>query len=268
MKYCLSSRVGKKFLDAADEIKVAYRDINQIYDLIEDYPNKTIILKLDFEQDINWTEVQSFSEIYPGKFICACETLTQLLWCGDLGIKKYYDFPITSYYDLNAVKDLGVEYALISIPLCFDLPTVKDFHIPIRMVPNIAYDRYLLHDTGICGQWIRPEDVPVYEEYVETLEFRAESVAKEETLYHVYAENGYWPTDLSTLIDDLDFPCENSAIPADVIEARIKCKHACQTGRCHLCENAFKFSSAVRLYSTQKKNQEVIWNIHRLQKFY
>ena len=44
MKFCLSSRQSKQYLEKADEIKVDFRDRNSIPDLAIDYPDKTIIL--------------------------------------------------------------------------------------------------------------------------------------------------------------------------------------------------------------------------------
>ena len=46
MKYCLSSRNEKKYLELASEIKVQYRDKNIIPDLLEDYPEANIILEI------------------------------------------------------------------------------------------------------------------------------------------------------------------------------------------------------------------------------
>ena len=37
MKFCLSSRQSPEYLKQADEIKVQYRDMNQIYDLMDKY---------------------------------------------------------------------------------------------------------------------------------------------------------------------------------------------------------------------------------------
>lgn len=44
MKFCLSARQSKQYLEKADEIKVDFRDRNIIPDLATDYPDKTIIL--------------------------------------------------------------------------------------------------------------------------------------------------------------------------------------------------------------------------------
>ena len=44
MKFCLSSRQSKQYLEKADEIRVDFRDRNSIPDLAMDYPDKTIIL--------------------------------------------------------------------------------------------------------------------------------------------------------------------------------------------------------------------------------
>lgn len=44
MKFCLSSRQSKEYLEKADEIRVDFRDRNIIPELATEYPDKTIIL--------------------------------------------------------------------------------------------------------------------------------------------------------------------------------------------------------------------------------
>ena len=54
MKYCLSSNQTKEYLDKADEIMVKYKDREIIFDLIEKYPNKCIIIDCYEVDDIDW----------------------------------------------------------------------------------------------------------------------------------------------------------------------------------------------------------------------
>ena len=60
--------------------------------------------------------------------------------------------------------------------------------IPIRICPNVAYDSYIPRLNGLKGMWVRPEDIGVYEEWVDTFEFVADTLDKEATLLHIYKD--------------------------------------------------------------------------------
>ena len=53
MKFCLRSRQSKQYLEKADEIRVDFRDRNSIPNLVEEYPNKTIILVQYLGDELN-----------------------------------------------------------------------------------------------------------------------------------------------------------------------------------------------------------------------
>ena len=61
-------------------------------------------------------------------------------------------------------------------------------NVPIRAIPNIAYDDGLPREDGVCGKWIRPEDIDTYAQYVAAIEFKDCDIKKEQALYRVYAE--------------------------------------------------------------------------------
>ena len=93
------------------------------------------------------------------------------------------------------------------------------------MVVNVASPAYLPADgDGIQGQFVRPEDVVLYEKYVKCFEFEEVNNQQEETLLHVYKENQNWPGKLNLLIQKLNFNVDNRAIPEEWGPARIKCR--------------------------------------------
>ena len=68
---------------------------------------------------------------------------------------------------------------------------------------NLAFDAYIPRKNGIYGTWIRPEDVKVYEEWIDVLEFITTDLKQEATLLNIYKDNGYWPGNLNLLFTNL-----------------------------------------------------------------
>jgi hypothetical protein len=81
---------------------------------------------------------------------------------------------------------MGVSQVLIGGPLYFDLAPVAKKGVPIRVVANMCFDSYIPREEGICGTYIRPDDVDEYDKYVTTIEFFAEKLEKEATLLEIY----------------------------------------------------------------------------------
>jgi hypothetical protein len=64
MHYCLSSQVGKEYLEKADEIRVKYNKLKSILDLYEINPSATFILTISSKEDkstIPWTEIENYN---------------------------------------------------------------------------------------------------------------------------------------------------------------------------------------------------------------
>lgn len=256
MKFCISSRQEKEYLLKADQIKVEYRDRDIIYDYIELYPNKTIILHLP-KEEVDLELIKSFSEKID--LICSLDNLYYAYKLKELNIKFFYSYPVSSYFELQGLKELGVCYAYIGMPLFFDLPNVIKIGVPLRAVPNVAYEAYIPRDSGICGQWIRPEDVEIYEKYIDVFEFHTEGLPQERALYRIYAEQKHWPGEMGDIITNFgESDCLNRLVYEDIAQIRISCKQKCQAGHpCDLCRKSVKFGDLVRRYAEAKKEKDL-----------
>ena len=261
VKYCLSARQPDSVLKKADEIKIELRDFRAIPEYIEKFPNKTLILEFnnDIPEDFSWELIQAYTDKLNGNFICALSDLSMAPECYLRNIKFYYKYTITSFFELDGLKNVGVCYVLIGAPLIFDLKTVASYNIPIRAIPNLAYEPYIEHKNGICGGWIRPEDTDKYGKYIEVFEFYApKALEKESALYRVYAENKTWPGNLNLLIDYLNADCNNQMIYDEegFAERRMSCKQKCLTGRnCRYCIDQFLFpETTLKKYLEYKNN--------------
>ena len=259
MKYCLSGRQPKNVLAKADEIKIEQRDYQALIDYIENYPDKTLILELNAElpEKFDWHKIEIYANKH-GDFYCAVANKFQMAECSLRNIKFYYRYQINTFHELEGVKNMGAAYALIGVPLIFDLPNVARYGIPLRAIPNLAYEPYLRHKDGICGGWIRPEDVEAYGEYIDVMEFYApKMLEKEATLYHIYAENKSWPGNLDLLIEFLDAELNNNCIydEENFAKRRMTCRHSCMSsGTCHYCSTQFLFGrTTIPKYRTAKR---------------
>lgn len=154
----------------------------------------------------------------------------------ELNIPFYWGFKIQTYYQLQSLKNLGVCYVKLDAPLFFDLPTVKRMGIPVRAIPNVAYDDGLPRENGVLGTWIRPEDIDAYDKYVDVIEFNLVEPKQEQALYRIYMEDKSWPTELGLLIKDLNHIGLNRLIRSDISQRRISCGQRCQSGTsCRIC---------------------------------
>ena len=186
------------------------------------------------------------------------------------GIKWYWPYPITSYYELGMIVDMHPSYVMIGPPLSFDLdkivnrlydPCDRTFQIPLRMVVNVAHPNYLPAEGmhGICGQWVRPEDADAYAQYVRCFEFENVDLKQEEVLLHIYKENREWPGNLNLLIQRLNFNVDNRAIPEDLCSARMKCGQKCWSGSgCQLCVRGIYFAENIRKEKLRRRQEENI----------
>ena len=270
MRYCVSGRQPYSVISKADEIKFQYIDKDRVFDLVEKYPDKTVILDVPGREG-DWKEWQMYSEKF-AEFYIALHDLTRVSEFNEAGIKWYWPYPVTSYYELGMLTDMHPSYIMIGPPLSFDLDQVSlrtydpcdgTKQIPLRMVVNVAHPRYLPSDNihGICGQWVRPEDAQLYSTRVQCFEFDEVTLKQEETLLHIYKENKNWPGNLNFLIQRLDYDVDNRAIPEELGSRRMNCGQRCwRTGSCHLCVSALKFADEIVKEKARRNQKDNIDN--------
>lgn len=243
MKYSISGRQPKDFLQKADEIFIEYRDIDVLFDYVELYPDKKIVMFVPKDADINWDLLASFNE----KLHLTLEVeqikdpeLTNFRW--------FWHFPVTTYFELDSILTLNVSEILVGGSLFFDLEQVKKLcgDTEIRAVPNVAFDAYIPRTDGTIGTYIRPEDVKIYEPYIDTLVFKYEDLKEERMLFKVYKEDQTWPGNLYFLIKNLNKHVDNRAFEEDFASTRLNCRQTCcRTHVCHFCESYFLFLNIV-----------------------
>ena len=255
MKFMISSRHPLGVLKNASEIRVNYSDIERIRDLVtEDWTcTADINIYIPRDQEIDWAELDTYKNLL--KLIIAAEDASLIVEAKNKGYRAFWAFPASSYWELRGLLDLGVDEVLLDAPLYFDIPKVKNLcgDVEIRLQVNKCMNGYMKRKNGICGTYVRPEDVSIYEQYVDHMEFDADnSLEKEYTLLKVYQEQKNWPGNLNLLLTYLGVNVDNRGfdiIPNELeldhnfARRRIRCGQRCQSDpyRCHFCEETFKF---------------------------
>lgn len=255
MKYCVSGRQPLSILRQADEIKMKYADRDRAIDYIKEFPDKTIIIEIPKDvEDIDWKLLEAYNQEIT--LVLCLYDLRLVPDCLRRNIKFYWAYPITSYYELNGIIALHPYYLYLGAPLCFDLEKIHNkTGIYIRLCPNVAYDAYIPRTDGVCGQWIRPEDVKHYAPYVNALEFITDNLEKERTLLHIYKDNENWPGNLNLLLTNFGVNVDNRALPDELGPIRIRCGQRCMSnGSCHYCHSAIKFAEQLRHMHYEAKN--------------
>ena len=270
MRYCVSGRQPYSVIKRADEIKFQYNDRDRILDLVERFPDKTIILDVPGAEE-NWELWKMYHEKF-FEFHVALHDLNRVEEFNKENVNWYWPYPITSYYELDMIVNLHPSYIMIGPPLSFDLDQVNlhlydpcddTKQIPLRLVANVAHPNYLptngMH--GICGQWVRPEDTQLYSTRIQCLEFENVDLKQEETMLHIYKENRAWPGNLNLLIQKLNFNVDNRAIPEELGEKRMTCGQRCwRTGSCQLCVRAFAFAEEIRKEKERRNQTNIVDN--------
>ena len=225
MKYCISGRQPKSILSQADEIKMQYRDRDRLIDYTQEFTDKTFILEVPKEissDEMNWELYKAYADKV--NFMLCIYNLNLAKECHEHGIKFYWAYPIFTWYELEGVAAFNPSYLYLGPPLSFSLEKIKmKYNIPIRLCANLAYDAYIPRENGICGFWIRPEDIETYGKWADAIEFITDDLGKEATLLHIYKENKSWPGNLNLLITNLNYNIDNRGIPEEFGEIRANC---------------------------------------------
>ena len=269
MHFCVNGRHPYSVLKQADEVKFNYNDKDKILDLLEKYPDKVVILDVPGAES-DWKLWTMYSEMFAG-FHVALHDLGRVAEFNEHDINWYWPYPITSFYELGMIVNLHPSFVLIGAPLTFDLATVRNQtvddctqkHIPVRMVVNVAHPGYLpTYGThGVCGQWVRPEDVKAYAQYVSSFEFGEVDLRQEEVLLQIYKEKQEWLGNLNLIIKKLDFNVDNRAIPENLGERRMTCGQRCwRGGACQLCVTSFMFAEQIRKEAQARRQEATIDN--------
>ena len=260
MKFAMSARQDIEYLEKADEINVQYRDKDYIFDLIEKYPGKKYVLDASDEYDLDWTWILQMSKMCPDFILRVSREYEAMVKCAEESIPFFAGYPINDWAALRAYVELNPAYIVPAGELFFQLDELKKFGIPIRVCANRPFlSSFVLNintdlDLTIPSEWLRPDDVPAYEDYIDVIEFFDVEKPKEQALYRLYAQEKHWPGSLQLIINNLKTDATCRLIEPELFARRITCGRKCLSGgACRLCYRLFSIANYDKIKSYKEE---------------
>ena len=140
--------------------------------------------------------------------------------------------------DMYIVEALGFEINKVA-------KVLHNENIKIRTFANVAQSSWREIDP-LRKFFIRPEDIPIYEPYIDVIEF-FNSKNSSSTLYKIYSKDKKWFGQLNELILDFDSDIDNRFIVSKFAEHRTRCGKRCLKGEnCKFCDTIYQLSQTLK----------------------
>ena len=253
MKYCLRYARNHKYLKEVDEVIVPFQieDINFVETLTgkNELQNACIIVDvLDIESFVKENSITIFIDMQKSylnmKFklrfahynVNYNELFTQLK---EANIPFFFTTHVNTLDYFQGLIDLGVSDISIVEDLGFELkklgPVAHAKGISIRAFANVCQASWP-HVSNLKSFFIRPEDVPVYEDCIDVLEFYGDYNI-EKIMYRVYSKDKKWFGNLQEIIIGLSDELDSRYLLPQFARVRVGCGKRCIKGTsCNICE--------------------------------
>lgn len=240
-----------KYLSKVDELIIDYHgELDTFEEFLEAHKDQRIVVALDkdfkpyqvalfepfLEKYKNWA--LRFDEIDK-------ETVDTL---HDMKIPFFINKNVTGWDAFAEMLSYGVSDIYISCEIAFEIDKVAavahEHGTKVRVFPNVAQSNYNIQ--MIKSFFIRPEDIELYDPYVDVYEIYHVDSINDDVFYHVYAEQKKWFGELREIIFYLDTDADSRYIAPRFGERRLKCGKKCfKGGRCDMCNTIYKLSKTL-----------------------
>lgn len=234
-------------LNKFNELIIIERDDGTVFDFMKKFFNHRFVIKLDnVQQFLDNNTIKSYVDFQkenPEIEIVFCFYRTSeygpilLDLMRETGMAFFYADYVRTWDSLNGFIQEGVTDVYIVEEMCFDLPIVRKIvgNKMIRVIPHIAQSSYS-GTPAMKKFFIRPDDLPYYEHYIDVLEFiNIQNPNSSITMARIYKDAG-WAGNLGEIISDFNEIIDNRDILSGFAERRIECGHRCMKGNtCNIC---------------------------------
>ena len=244
MKYSMYYYYGSRHKDKIDEISIIYREKSlRLIDFAKERPEQQRLV-LDITQLSNEVIEECFeifaeaAKMHPNIAVKMLIKQADPQYLIDNNIDFFYEKFIGTWDELNSLINAGVSDVYITNELGFHMDEVSSYchskNINIRVFPNVAQSIDPFDNLDMLTKFfIRPEDVKIYEEYVDYMELWGRS-SDLDFCYDIYKE-GKWLGLLNQIIIGYEGNELNRELSNMFGLYRTKCKKRCSYTGCSIC---------------------------------
>ena len=160
----------------------------------------------------------------------------------EAGYKAFLHYPVTDWETFTELQNLGVSDIWIDGPLCFQLDKITKAKakrpVMIRVSPTKSSNS--IFSYSITSSYIRPEDLSLYSQAIDVLDFQEVDIDREDALFKIY-KRGSFSFTLDKLFGNSFPKTANPLVTSQLAEKRINCGQRCKVPgqTCHFCEAYF-----------------------------
>ena len=258
MKYCTLYNNTSHIIDEIDEI-IIYFDKNKILNLFTDFipkhQSQRVIIELRDSYEENLEALKKISIIHKEnpelKFDLLVNNFEQdfINLLKNSNIKYFFHTYVNNWDTFKGLIALGASDIYIVENMGFELDKISKIahnnNIKIRVFPNVAQSSW--NDTqDIYKFFIRPEDIDIYEKYVDVYEFYGNS-KKTEIYYNIYKNNKKWFGNLKEIIIGMNSDLDSRYIIPRFADKRSRCGKECfKGGKCKICDRIIELSQSLK----------------------
>lgn len=253
-----------QFFDDPVELNIKYKpEVTKLVNFIEQYggSHRINLLYSTFDTKTDVKIFQGLQEKFPDyKIVAALPYYTQELeqTVNTAAIPHYYLTFVTNWELFQGFLTLNVTDIFLAESIMFDIIKIKKIlqqkekKIALRSYCNVCESAWI-NTPSIKKFFIRPEDLPLYEDLIDTFEFFLPdsllSVTRLNTLYTVYTRDKYWFGQFKELITGYESEEDSRFIISSFGEQRLSCRQKCMSSlepTCHICDRIVQLGKALK----------------------
>lgn len=244
------------------QILINYKpDIKKLDNFINQYKDYRIIIAFGEEEDKkggfilnDYKIIQVLLQKYPDvDLVVRMSTYDQVVEedLNKYNIPHYYQYICCDWEDLLGFCSLNITDIRIGGNLAFLLEFTKEIakknNIQLRCICNFCEQKWQ-SIPSIKNFFIRPEDIPLYSNYIDTFEFMPyDKNTNYNVLYEIYGIKHKWLGKLKEIIINYQGEEDNKTLIPEFGQYRSRCQRKCliDNNFCKICDRIIELSKVL-----------------------
>lgn len=242
MIFSVSSSLSQ-YWSKVGEIKCLYNKLRTVYEYLKQNVEKQllIILPKNYDESKFSNQIELIEENLSNSVLLLPEKIEDAFKLKEKH-RVIFPYPVSDWELFQTLVNAGFRDLIIDGSLGFCLPKIKRYYdINIRITPQKSSTK-IISDSDPSFFFVRPEDLRIYEPYVDVIDFSESNPELEETYFNIY-NRGNFIGEIDQLIPQLkNHKAKNGLIPPHFGTYRLNCEQRCKNPgkHCSVCERTLE----------------------------